>query len=64
MLSYSTFNNLLLEKNVRATDVSKATGISQSTLSDWKRGKSKPKIDKIAALAKYFDVPIETFLKK
>ena len=54
---------LLLEKNqITAYRVSKESGIAQSTFSDWKNGKSNPKIDKLIKLAKYFDVPIDYFL--
>ena len=39
--------------------VSKETGVSQSTLSDWKRGVSTPKIDKLQKIANYFGVSVE-----
>ena len=41
---YSKFEELLKENGVTAYEVAKATGIPNSTFSDWKRGKSKPKI--------------------
>ena len=44
--------------------VAKDTGIAQSVLSDWKRGRSKPKIDKVKLLADYFGVSIEYFLEE
>lgn len=44
--------------------VSADTGISKSTLSDWKRGEYDPKVDKLMILAKYFKVPIGYFLKE
>ncbi len=59
---YAKSKKLLQEKNITPYGVSKDTGISQSTLSDWKTGRAKPKIDKILILAKYFKVPIEFFL--
>lgn len=39
-------------------------GISQSVLSDWKRGRSNVKIDKLKILADYFGVSIEYFLEE
>ena len=60
---YETFKRLLEERNVTAYQVSKDTGISQATLSDWKIGKSKPKVDKLSVLAKYFGVPLEEFIE-
>ena len=59
---YAKFMQLLQEKHITPYRVSKDTGISQSTLSDWKTGRANPKIDKILILAKYFKVPIEFFL--
>lgn len=34
------------KRGVRDADVSKATGISKSTFSDWKSGRSNPKNEK------------------
>ena len=42
--------------------VSEATGITKSTFSDWKSGRSSPKIDKLKKIADFFGVPIEYFL--
>jgi transcriptional regulator with XRE-family HTH domain len=44
--------------------VSKDTGISTATLSNWKNGAYVPKVDKLMILAKYFDVSIEYFLEE
>lgn len=43
--------------------VSVDTGISKSTFSEWKSGRSKPKVDKLKVLADYFGVPLETLLE-
>lgn len=60
---YEKFERLLKERNLTPYRVSLDTGIAQSTLSDWKSGRSKPKVDKLKILADYFGVPIEYFLK-
>lgn len=60
---YEKFEKLLKERNVRPADVSKETGISTSTLSEWKSGKYVPKLDKILTLAKYFEVAVEYFIE-
>ena len=60
---YSKFVQLLQRDNISAYKVSKDTGISQSTLSDWKTGRATPKTDKLMKLADYFGVPLEFFLK-
>lgn len=60
---YEKFAALLAKYNKTAYQVSKDTGIGQNTLSDWKRGVSRPKADKLKILAEYFGVPIEYFLE-
>lgn len=59
---YKKFAELLEKTNKTAYQVSKDTGIAQSVLSDWKNGRSKPKVDKIKILADYFGVSIDYFL--
>lgn len=44
---YEIFAQLLEKYNVTPYKVSKETGIAQTTLSDWKRGRSTPKQDKL-----------------
>ena len=53
---YDRYDQLRKEKNLSHKAVSEATGIPASTFSDWKKGKSHPKADKIDKLAKYFGV--------
>ena len=36
-----------------------ATGLPSSLFSEWKRGKSSPKVDKLQKIADYFEVSIE-----
>lgn len=60
--SYQRFLTLLTERRLKTATVSKATGIASSTFTDWKNGKSVPKIDKIRMLALYFDVDPEYLL--
>lgn len=56
---YNTFLELLKENNKKAIDVSRATGIPSSTFSDWKKGKSSPKQEKLKKIADYFGVTLE-----
>lgn len=56
---YEIFAELLEKNKKRAIDVSRATGVSPTTLSDWKSGKSTPKQDKLQKIADYFGVTIE-----
>lgn len=59
---YSKFEELLTKKGITCYRVSKDTGISQSTLSEWKNGRSKPKADKLKILADYFGVTVDYFI--
>lgn len=59
---YEFFEDLLKKYEVTAYKVSKETGVSQSTLSDWKRGISTPKNDKLQKIANYFGVSLTYLL--
>ena len=61
-MSYQCFEKLLETNKTTVYRVSKETGISASTLTDWKFGRSTPKADKLKKLADYFDVSISYFL--
>lgn len=56
---YEIYLKLLAEKGVKTSDVCKETGIVASTFSDWKKGKSTPKQDKLIKIADYFGVSLE-----
>ncbi len=58
-MSYQNFTNLLNLHDVSCYKVSKATGISAATFSDWKYGRSVPKADKMKKLADFFGVSVD-----
>lgn len=60
---YKKYALLRDEKGVTDYRVSIDTGITKSTFSDWKNGRSNPKVDKLKILANYFGKPIEYFLE-
>ena len=62
--SYTKFEELIGREDVSTYKVSQETEIPQSTFSDWKSGKSRPKIEKLQKLANYFHVPIDYFLEE
>lgn len=53
---YDNFVKIVQEKGLTAYRVAKDTGISPTVFSDWKSGKSSPKIDKIKKIADYLNV--------
>ena len=60
-MSYQCFLRLLDMNNTTVYRVSKDTGISASTFTDWKHGRSVPKADKLKKIADHFDVSINYF---
>lgn len=60
---YDKVEKLMQKKGVKVADVAKATGISSSVFTDWKKGRYTPKADKVYALAQYFGVPMEYFFE-
>ena len=61
---YERYVALRNKKGVTDYKVSEATGITKSTFSDWKSGRSKPKVDKLQKLADYFGVPVTELLEE
>ena len=58
---YEKFQELLDKYGKTAAQVSKETGVASSTLSEWKKGKYTPKLDKLQKIADFFNVPIDYF---
>lgn len=60
---YQKYADLRDKAGVTDYEVAKQTGVSTSTLTNWKYGRYVPKADKIKKLADYFKMPIEYFLE-
>ena len=56
---YDIYCRLRDDKQLKDSDVAKATGITKSTFSDWKTGRSKPKQDKLQKIADFFGVTLD-----
>ena len=61
---YKKYLELRDKRGITDYKVALDTGIPQSTFTDWKSGRSKPKVDKLKILAKYFEVTIDYFLEE
>ena len=59
---YEIFEKLLMERGVTAYKVAKATGISTGSMTDWKKGRRAPKVDKLQKIADYFGVSVDYLL--
>ncbi len=55
---YDRLEKLLEEHGITPYRLSKDLGISQSSLSEWKRGNSIPKYERLTKIAGYFNVPV------
>lgn len=53
---------LMEERNIKATELSNATGITKGSITDWKRGKSVPSGARLIALCNFFNVTAEYLL--
>ena len=61
---YEKYAELRDLKGINDAKVSEATGIPPSTFTDWKQGRSKPKLEKLVKIAKFFEVSVEEFIKE
>lgn len=61
---YQKYAELKSKAKVTDYEVAKQTGVSTSTLTNWKYGRYVPKTDKLLALAKYFDVSLEELVEE
>lgn len=60
--SFAKLEKLLAKNNLTMYQLAKDLDFQQSTLSDWKSGRSKPKVDKLTKIAEYFGVDVQYFV--
>lgn len=58
---YEKYVELRDARNLKDADVARGTGLSPVVFSEWKKGKSKPKHEKMIKIANYFNVDVEYF---
>lgn len=56
---YDVFVQLCQSNNVTPYRVAADTGITRSTFTDWKNGRSKPSVTKLKKIADYFNVSLD-----
>ena len=59
---YQRYCELRDKKGVKDAEVARETHIPRSTFTEWKTGRSQPKLEKLVKLADYFSVPLEYFV--
>lgn len=62
MSGYEYFAKVCESKGLKASDVSRATGIRSGVFSDWKAGRYTPKADKMKLIANFLGIPVESLL--
>ena len=60
---YQTYKEIRDNAGMNDYKVSKATGISTATLTNWKYGRYTPKVDKLKKIADCLGVPVEKLLE-
>lgn len=61
---YKRYASLRDAAGVTDGKVARETGITKTVFSEWKSGRSTPKIDKLKKIADYFSVTVDYFVKE
>lgn len=59
---YEKYKKLRDDLNLTDYQVSAKSGVSRSTLSEWKTGKHRPNLDNMKKIAEFFNVSLEELL--
>lgn len=59
---YKRFLSILKSKGLTPYKVSKETGVSQATLTNWKNGSYTPKYDKLKKIADYLNIEVSELM--
>ena len=59
MSMYENYEAVRNKKGFRDSDVCKGTGISSATMSEWKKGRYTPKLDKLKRIADFLGVSVD-----
>lgn len=62
--SYLKFEKIRIEKHITNYKIAKDLNLANSVFSDWKRGKSQPKYDKLKLIAEYIGTTPEYLLNE
>jgi len=62
MINYEEYSRIRDSKNMKDSDVARIGGFYQSVLSDWKKGISRPKMDKMEKIAEALGMDYRDFI--
>lgn len=60
---YAKYAELRDAKGYKDSEVSKETGVAQTTLSEWKKGTYQPGVEKLIKLADFFGVTLDELVR-
>ena len=60
---YEAYEKAIKKKGLTSFRIAKDTGVSQTTLYDWKKGRCTPKIDKLMKIAEYLEIDVAQLLE-
>ena len=58
MISYEKYAEIRDKKNLKDSEIARRANIPQSTFSDWKKGKSAPKMEKLQKISEALGEPL------
>jgi len=61
---YQNYTRLRDERNLSDYAVSQHTGIPRSTFTDWKSGRSAPKMEKLIKIADFLGVTVDELVRE
>ncbi len=64
MLNYKKLEDILKQKGITPYRLAKEIGISNVVFSEWKRGKSQPKLDKLIKITEYLGITIDDLIDR
>ena len=62
MITYEKYTEFRDAKNLKDADVARRAGIQQSIFSDWKKGKSKPKVENMIKISDALEMDYRDFM--
>ena len=62
--TYERYEKARVKEGLSDYDVAKTSGVSPSTIGDWKAGRSTPKAEKLIAITKLLGVTVEWLYEK
>lgn len=50
-----------IKKNISQVELAKKLLVSRQTVSNWENGRTRPDMENLILISKYFDIPLDVF---